>query len=184
MVFNDAMVYGYGRKPEYYRWTTPLEYHLFAADKRPQSVTTTSRRTDGDRRGRRSKERPEPEPRRGGVGGLPTRRIEFRWTTDIPILARAMVLADTTLFVAGPPDLIDENRTLSLFNSPETQEQLARQAAALAGAEGALLWAVSTDGRRLAEHKLDSVPVWDGMAAALGRVYLSTTNGEIHCLGR
>ncbi len=34
LVFDDSLVYGFGRKPQYYRWTTPIEHHLFAADKK------------------------------------------------------------------------------------------------------------------------------------------------------
>ena len=30
---DDERVYGFGRKPEYYRWTTPMEYQLFAASR-------------------------------------------------------------------------------------------------------------------------------------------------------
>ena len=52
------------------------------------------------------------------------------------------------------------------------------------GAEGALLWAVSTKGQKLAKYNLDSVPTWDGMAAAYGRLYIATTDGEIQCFGR
>jgi len=33
MVFDENHVYGFGRKPQYYRWTTPLEHQLFAAPK-------------------------------------------------------------------------------------------------------------------------------------------------------
>ncbi|HID08207.1 MAG TPA: hypothetical protein EYP10_13795, partial [Armatimonadetes bacterium] len=33
LAFDSKSVYGYGRKPQYYRWTTPLEFELFAADK-------------------------------------------------------------------------------------------------------------------------------------------------------
>jgi hypothetical protein len=33
LVFDDSKVYGFGRKPRYYRWTTQIEHHLFAADK-------------------------------------------------------------------------------------------------------------------------------------------------------
>ena len=40
-----------------------------------------------------------------------------------------------------------------------------------------------TDGTRLAEHPLDAPPVWDGMAAASGRLYLSTADGKVLCLG-
>ncbi|MHC4745381.1 MAG: outer membrane protein assembly factor BamB family protein, partial [Planctomycetota bacterium] len=31
LVFDDTTVYGFGRKPQYYRWTTPIEHHLFAS---------------------------------------------------------------------------------------------------------------------------------------------------------
>ena len=37
------------------------------------------------------------------------------------------------------------------------------------------------DGRKLAEYKLDAPPVWDSMAAAGGRLYLCTTDGQIRC---
>ncbi|MGM0486219.1 MAG: PQQ-binding-like beta-propeller repeat protein, partial [Planctomycetota bacterium] len=35
LVFDDEHVYGFGRKREYYKWTTPLEYQLFNADRTP-----------------------------------------------------------------------------------------------------------------------------------------------------
>ncbi|UCE47216.1 MAG: PQQ-binding-like beta-propeller repeat protein, partial [Phycisphaerales bacterium] len=33
LAFDETSVYGFGREPQYYKWTTPLEHHLFAADK-------------------------------------------------------------------------------------------------------------------------------------------------------
>ncbi len=33
LCFDEDSVYGYGRKPKYFTWSTPLEYHLFAARK-------------------------------------------------------------------------------------------------------------------------------------------------------
>ena len=60
----------------------------------------------------------------------------------------------------------------------------AQISAALADQKGAALWAVSAaDGKRLAELKLDSMPVWDGMAAARGRLYLATRSGKVLCFG-
>jgi len=44
-------------------------------------------------------------------------------------------------------------------------------------------YAVSaTDGKKLTELKLESLPVWDGMSVADGKLYLTTLNGEIICL--
>jgi outer membrane protein assembly factor BamB len=54
---------------------------------------------------------------------------------------------------------------------------------ALEGRKGATLWAVATaDGQKLAEVPLPSPPVFDGMAAAGGRLVLSTTDGTVVCL--
>ncbi|MCK5270375.1 MAG: hypothetical protein KAJ46_06305, partial [Sedimentisphaerales bacterium] len=50
------------------------------------------------------------------------------------------------------------------------------------GRKGALLWAVSaSDGKKLNEYKLGALPVWDGMATAYGRLYLSLKNGRVQC---
>ena len=47
------------------------------------------------------------------------------------------------------------------------------------------MWVVSAaDGRKLEEHRLDAAPVFDGMMAANGRVYVSALDGRITCLGR
>jgi hypothetical protein len=47
-----------------------------------------------------------------------------------------------------------------------------------------VLWAVSAaDGNQLAEIKLESPPVFDGMIAANERLYISTTDGKVVCLG-
>ena len=38
---------------------------------------------------------------------------------------------------------------------------------------------LTEDGSTLAEHALRSPPVWNGMAAARGRLYLSTRDGRL-----
>ncbi|MFO7901415.1 MAG: PQQ-binding-like beta-propeller repeat protein [Pirellulaceae bacterium] len=92
-----------------------------------------------------------------------------RWSVKIPVRARAMVLAGETLFLAGPPDLVPEDDPYAAFE----------------GKLGAKLWAVSaTDGERLAEYELASPPVFDGVAAARKRLYLSTENGTVLCYGK
>ncbi len=93
-----------------------------------------------------------------------------------------MVLADKTLFVAGPPDVLDEEAAVARRFDDDVQKQLKAQDAALAGGSGALLWSVSAkDGERIAQLKLDSTPVWDGMAAARGQLLLATTDGKMRC---
>lgn len=92
-----------------------------------------------------------------------------RWHHDkFPIAPWAMVVADDTLLIAGFPDPID-------VDDPW---------ATLEGRRGGVIRMLSkTDGTMSAEIKLPSPPVWDGVAAAYGRVYLSTKSGKVLCLG-
>ncbi|MFQ6131720.1 MAG: PQQ-binding-like beta-propeller repeat protein [Armatimonadota bacterium] len=88
------------------------------------------------------------------------------WEKPVAVRVRAMALADRTLFVAGP-----------LANAGEGP-------AGGDGDQGALLMALSaSDGTELAQYRLDSSPIFDGMAVAQGRLYLSTTDGKVLCMG-
>lgn len=90
------------------------------------------------------------------------------WSIQVPLRVAAMVLAGPTLFVAGTPDVVDP----------------ADPWGAIEGRRGAQLWAVrAADGEKLAERSLDAPPVFDGMAAARGRLYLSTVDGRVLCFG-
>ena len=150
LVFDDAKVYGFGRKLQYFRWTTPIEHHLFAADK----------------------------------PGAGAGKVRHAWAKDLPLLARGLVLAGKTLYAAGPPDLVDEPSVFKQINTPESQKLLAEQVAAMEGSKGALLWSVSADdGEKLAELALPAPPVFDGLVAAAGRLYLAGTDGKVLCLG-
>ncbi|MBM4088889.1 MAG: methyltransferase domain-containing protein [Planctomycetes bacterium] len=175
LVCDEEHVYGYGRRWQYYRWTTPLEFHLFAAPKNPELV-------------RMGVEPPRVKDKDGKVkanlGGTPVTRFGHIWSGDAALQATAMALADDTLFVAGPPDVIDEEQAVRSLSDPEIREKLAEQEAAFEGKHGALLVAVAAlDGRQLASYRLDVAPVFDGLAAAAGRLYLSTLDGQVLCLG-
>ena len=180
-------MYGFGRKPEYLCQSSVLEYHLFGADKeiKKEGIRRVNRTAGRMNEGKKKKNIAVADwgaRKRFGAEDLVAAR--FRWRQQNPPLhVRAMVLADTTLFVVGPPDVVDEVAALRTFDQGATQKRLARQIAAFGGAEGALLWAVSTDGAKLSEQKLESVPVFDGMASAGGRLYMATTDGKVPCLG-
>ena len=118
-------------------------------------------------------------------GGSPAfYKVDWRWSRHVPLHARAMVLADDTLFVAGPPDLVNEREAARNYGAPQMQRKLRRQDAAWHGAEGAVLRAVSArNGARQAQYELETLPVWDGMAAADGRLYLSGRGGRVICFG-
>jgi len=178
LTFDDNYVYGYGRHPQYLCNSSVLEYRLFAADKTfdpdraahvnkvkiPQNIVNWKNRA----------KRPE----------MDLSAVRRKWLIEKPeLIAKAMVLADQTLFVAGPPDVVDEENIWGRTLEPEVQVKLKAQSDALEGQQGSLLWAVSaTDGSKLAEYKLESVPVFDGMSAANGRLYLSMKNGCILCM--
>jgi outer membrane protein assembly factor BamB len=106
---------------------------------------------------------------RGATKGLGYTRMRppewYEWT---PIRIRAMVLAGKHLFVAGPPDVVDADDPMASFE----------------GRKGAKLRVVSADdGGKLAEYDLDIPPVFDGMIAASGRLFMCTTEGRLVCLG-
>ncbi len=104
------------------------------------------------------------------------KNIKYHWSKRLGLIARAMVIADEILFVAGPPELLSTNsEALSSLYLSQAQ-------ATYEGKQGALLYAVSaSDCRKLAEHRLESVPVFDGMAAAYGRLYISMKDGSLRC---
>jgi hypothetical protein len=175
LVFDEQNVYGYGRRWQYYRWTTPLEFHLFATAKNPEQIRM------GAEPPKKLKKDGKPK---GNMTGSPLTRFGHTWSDEVAMQATAMALADKTLFVAGPPDVIDEEQAAKALNDPEIKKKLSEQEAALEGKRGALLAAVSaTNGRKLAAYRLDSAPIFDGLAAANGRLYLSTMDGKVICLG-
>jgi outer membrane protein assembly factor BamB len=80
--------------------------------------------------------------------------VKPRWEKRVPFQVRAMVLAGDTIFVAGPNEKGE-----------------------------AILTAVSVDdGKELASCEIESSPVFDGMAAANGELYLSLENGKLLCM--
>jgi hypothetical protein len=119
----------------------------------------------------------------GKSGSVPGFLVKHNWTKDMSMFARAMVLADKVLFIAGPPDMLDEPQAFRQISEPQVRRDLAEQVAAFNGKKGAVLAAISVgDGTELAQYDLDSPPVFDGMAAASGRLYLATLNGHVVCM--
>jgi hypothetical protein len=80
-----------------------------------------------------------------------------------------MVLAGQTLFIAGPPDVLDPKDPLAAFEGRAGGELLAVSAA---------------DGSTLGRWKLKSSPVFDGLIVAGGRLFVATTDGRLLCLGK
>jgi outer membrane protein assembly factor BamB len=124
------------------------------------------------------------KPKKGG-NQQAGRGVVHNWTHDVPVLARGMVLAKDVIFVAGPPDVMDEEETFGriMARDKSVNEVIAKQQASLDGNQGSILLAISTEtGETLGKYDLGYLPTWDGMAAANGKLFLSTEKGTITCL--
>jgi outer membrane protein assembly factor BamB len=156
LAISEDKIFGYGRRMEYFGGQDTLEYHIFCAEKYPESESVT-----------------------------------YHWNNDDPpMMARAIALADRNLFVAGPPDLVDEDDAYEYWAmdpndpsyDPNIPAYLAEQDAAFNDERGAILQAVSaTDGSVIGQYDLESIPVWDGMIAANGNLYIAMNNGKVKC---
>jgi len=181
---DDDGVYGYGRKPEFMTNSSVLEYQLFAADKvvTPQSIDQLGKaeRAMNARSSHRNASSSDWLLRHFFPPGHLT-ATKLQWTLDQPaLIARAMTVASNTLFIAGPPDFLDERR--AFYNPDDTgvQTELKRQVEALEGQHGGYLWALTkTDGKLLARYALDTIPVFDGMAGAGDSLYMTTMDGRL-----
>jgi hypothetical protein len=107
----------------------------------------------------------------------------FQWKLDQPsLVARAMTIAGDTLFVAGPPDLVDERQAYYNPDDPEVQDKLKRQTQAYEGQAGGQLWTLAkATGTVISRYVLSTIPVFDGMAAADNSLFMATVNGHVTC---
>ncbi|MHC4752265.1 MAG: outer membrane protein assembly factor BamB family protein [Planctomycetota bacterium] len=88
-----------------------------------------------------------------------------QWEKPVKIQVRAMILADNVLFAAGPV----AKAVIGPQAPNEKQEVL-------------LIAFSASDGSELSRYRLDSSPVFDGMAAAYRRLYVSLKDGSLLCL--
>ncbi|MGQ9732563.1 MAG: LamG-like jellyroll fold domain-containing protein [Candidatus Zipacnadales bacterium] len=95
------------------------------------------------------------------------------WSIRIPLRGRAMVVAKAPeggrmLIVAGTPDVVDPDDPFAAFE----------------GRKGGPVRIFAADsGNPIAEYEVGSPPVFNGMAAAGGRLYIATVDGRLVCLG-
>ncbi|KPK34142.1 MAG: hypothetical protein AMJ65_18770 [Phycisphaerae bacterium SG8_4] len=92
-------------------------------------------------------------------------KVLTHWSRSIDLCGRAMVKAGDVLFVAGPASA-DE----IYFDDKDAPSALAAFDA--------------RDGQALSKTDIDSQPVFDGMAAAHGRLYISAIDGTVSCFGQ
>ena len=146
LVLGKDRVFGFGRKQYGNTGAHPglnAEHHLFAAD--AELIKPEPPKAPKAKRQRR-----------------PATKVNYRWSEAVPFYVRGMLLADDTLFVAGPNDvseLVEEKPDGDVW-----------------------LWAVSaTDGTKKAEYRLKASPVFDSLAAADGCLFFTTVDGRVVC---
>lgn len=90
------------------------------------------------------------------------------WAERINVRIRTMVVAGELLFTAGPPDVVDPKDPLGAFEARK----------------GGWLNVFDTaTGKKLAEYKLASPPVFSGAAAANSRLFITSENGSLSAFG-
>ena len=87
--------------------------------------------------------------------------------TEVPLRAEAMVLTRDCVVLAGPPDVLDAKDPQAAFEGR---------------AGGIVAVYARTSGKKAGEVKLASPPVFDGLAAANGNLYVSTRDGKVVCV--
>lgn len=188
MVFDDQCVYSFDRKPEYLCNASVQEYYVYRANREvdPEAVDRVQaavRRIDAASRERSASSSDWATRKKFSLAAQ--QAAHFHWAAAAPgMQARAMALAGPNLFVAGPPDVLDEEEALRNPDDPAIKAKLAAQVDALRGRRGGqLLVLAAADGQPLAAYELGATPTFDGMAAAYGRLYLTTLDGRVLCLG-
>ena len=180
-------VYGFGRKPEYMANASVLEHQLFAAHKivTQQAIDHIAKaeRAMNERSNYKSASTSDWRLRTF----FPTKDLSaatFQWKLDQPsMIARAMTVAGDHLFVAGPPKLAHERQAFHQWDDARVQARLKRQAQAYEGQAGGQLWAVAkAHGRVVRRYALDTIPVFDGMAAAQDSLFMTTVDGRVICM--
>lgn len=184
---DGRTAYAYGRAREYYLGHVKgFERHLYVASIAPQQETL----------------KPGPrEPRSSGSFTRPIAKyapkgIAIGWSTQIPVLVKGMVVAGEKLVVAGPafelhPSsfLIDPATDgIRLASGPDKAARAKIQVdladRGLKGKESPRLCVLSKRTERVkVNHPLASSPVFDGLIAAAGRLYLCREDGVVSCLG-
>ena len=91
------------------------------------------------------------------------------WSRRISVRINAMVVTDGLLFVAGPPDVVDPADPLGAFE----------------GRKGGILCAIDpASGETAWKRELSLPPVFNGLIAANGRLYVAMQDGKVACFGK
>ena len=110
----------------------------------------------------------EPAAKQRKKKGKSSPRVRKLWEKRIAVRAEALVLTAGKLCMAGAPDVVDPKDPWGAFENRKG---------------GTLLLVSRNDGSEVFKTKLSSAPVYDGMAVAGGRIFISLKSGEMTCFG-
>ncbi|MHC4116602.1 MAG: outer membrane protein assembly factor BamB family protein [Planctomycetota bacterium] len=196
MCIDEENAYSYGRDLELLCNTSVSEYRLFSAGKIPTRKVGIPRLEGGKKLGGGNEwpkvKYPIDKPLASNsvnwhqLAKQPKDKLsalDYNWIHEEPdVMAKAMVLANDKLFIAGPRDVADEKELWGRSNEKLYQQKMAAQAAWFKGTHGGYMQVFSKkDGTKLAERKLDYLPAFDGLVAAKGRLYMATQCGSVVC---
>ncbi|MCP4262198.1 MAG: PQQ-binding-like beta-propeller repeat protein [Planctomycetes bacterium] len=94
----------------------------------------------------------------------------WKWSESIDIRPRALVRAGEVLLLGGTPGLSENENVSENFVEFE-------------GHGKGMLWFISAkDGTKTSTFNLEAPPIWDGIAVANERLYISRADGVLECL--
>ena len=136
-------------------------YHIFSMPKKPVVKRTQYETVDW---GERVKERTQ-------------NAAIHTWSRDVAVRARALLVAGDKMVLAGPKNVLYGIKPKAI---EQGRRVIRENVDAFIGREDGLLEIVATkDGRTLGTVKLDSPPVYHGLIAADGALFLTTTAGTV-----
>jgi hypothetical protein len=159
-------VLGFGRTLPYdpfdnFAGLNMKRYHIFSMPKKPVVKRTQYETVDW---GERVKER--------------TQDIAMHtWSRDVAVRARALLVAGDRMVLAGPRNVLYGVKPGAI---EEGRRAIRENVDAFTGMEDGLLEIVATkDGKTLGTVTLDSPPVYHGLIAADGALFMTTTAGTV-----
>jgi len=192
LCIDEENVYSYGRDLELICNTSVSEYRLFCAKKKPKrkvGIPNLEGRWEEGKYQVPEEEQLVPNSvdwhELSKFPPYKLSALNYNWINEEPdVIAKAMVLANDLLFIAGPRDVADEKTLWGHSNEEGFKASMQRQADWLKGRYGGVMQVFSKEtGKKLAEKKLGHLPAFDGLVAADGRLYMVTVDGYLVCYG-
>ena len=168
LVHDEDKVYGFCRDENDYRWTSTLKYHMFKAPRAQVKLGPEQQQAAFNKKGK-------------NVQGK-RYFVNHEWKRPLPILLRGLAGAGKYLILAGPPDKLDEREVWKTGRTEKTTPQgMAQQDSIDGKLGGMLLVTIAESGETVGKVALESPPVFDGVIAAQGAVFMSALDGTIRC---